>query len=114
MTSEASRVGFLRRGDTLAVLKAAGTQPEVTELLMMVVMKGSRSGAIVWKSGEGIGSRAQVVGLEEVTSFMTSSAERGEKEDRHVMLGITLCVFDTVFCGRWENELLISSTFFSK
>ena len=71
----------MRSGVTLADLKADGTQPEVTEVLMMEVMKGSRSGVMVWKIGDGTGSRGQVVGLVEVTSFRTSSGDRGEKED---------------------------------
>ena len=54
-----SRGGFLRRGVTLADLRADGTEPEVTDVLMMMVMKGSRSGAMVWKIGEGMGSRGQ-------------------------------------------------------
>ena len=78
MRSEESRVGFLRSGVTLADLKADGTQPEVTDVLMMEVMKGSRSGAMIWKIGEGMGSRGQVVGLEEVNGFRTSSGEREE------------------------------------
>ena len=82
MTSVGSRVGFLRRGVTLADLRGDGTQPEVTDVLMMEVMKGRRSGAMDWKIGEGMGSRGQVVGLVEVTSFRTSSGERGEKEGR--------------------------------
>ena len=82
MTSVGSRVGFLRSGVTLADLKADGTQPEVTEVLMMEVMKWSRSGAMVWKIGEGTGSRGQVVGLVDVTSFRTSSGDKGEKEER--------------------------------
>ena len=48
-----SRVGFLRRGVTLADLRGDGTQPEVTDVLMMEVMKGRRSGAMVWKIGKG-------------------------------------------------------------
>ena len=122
MTSEESRVGFLRSGVTLAALNADGTQPAVTDVLMMEVMKGSRSGVMVWKIGDGRGSRGQVVGLEEVTSFRTSSGERGEKEDRQDTLGIELGELDAVLWGeldavlwgRWEKELLMSATFFSK
>ena len=57
-----------------------------------------------------MGSREQVVGLEEFISFSTFSGERGEKEDR-VMLGRDLGVLDW---GGWVKELLMSSTFFSK
>ena len=114
MTSAESRVGFLRSGVTLAALKADGTQPEVTDVLMMEVMKGSRSGVMVWKIGDGRGSRGQVVGLEEVTSFRTSSGERGEKEDRQDTFGIAMGELDAVLWGRWEKELLMSVTFFSK
>ena len=56
----------------------------------------------------------QVVGLEEVTSFRTSSGERGEKEDRQDTLGLELGELDAVLWGRWEKELLMSVTFFSK
>ena len=90
MTSEESRVGFLSRGVTLAALSTDGTQPEVMEVLMMEVMKGSRSGAMVWKIGDGMGSRGQVVGLVDVTSFRTSSGEIGEKEGMQAMLGLVL------------------------
>ena len=38
MTFEASRFGFLSSGVTLAALKADGTIPEVTDVLMMEVM----------------------------------------------------------------------------
>ena len=109
-----SRVGFLRSGVTLADLKADGTQPDVTEVLMMEVMKGSRSGAMVWKIGDGTGSRGQVVGLVDVSSFRTSSGERGEKEDMHGTLGLVLLESETSLGGRGGKELLISSTFFSK
>lgn len=114
MTSEGSRVGFFRSGATLADLKAAGTTPEVTELLMTEVMKGSRSGAMDWKIGDGRGSRGQVVGLEDVTSFRTSSGDRGENEDMHGMLGLVLDVQSSALGARGGKELLISSTFFSK
>ena len=113
MTSEGSRVGFLRSGVTLAVLKTDGTQPEVIEVLMMEVMKGSKSGAMVWKIGDGTGSRGQVVGLVDVTSFRTSPGDRGEKEDMHGMLGLVL-VEAGALRGAEGKELLMSSTFFSK
>ena len=38
MTFKASRFGFLSSGVTLAALKADGTIPEVTDVLMMEVM----------------------------------------------------------------------------
>ena len=89
MTFKASRFGFLSSGVTLADLKADGTIPEVTDVLMMEVMKGSRSGVMVWNSGEGSGSRGQVVGLEQAISFCRSPGEIGEKEDRSDTMGVT-------------------------
>ena len=56
-----SRVGFLRRGFILAVLKDAGTMPEVREELMRAVRNGRRSTEMAWRREEGIGSRGQVV-----------------------------------------------------
>ena len=53
----------MRSDVTLADLKADGTQSEVIEVLLMEVIKGSRSGAMVWKIGDGTGSREQVVGF---------------------------------------------------
>ena len=51
LTSEEPRVGFSRRGVKLSDFKPDGTQPEGTDVLMMEVMKGRRSGAMVWKIG---------------------------------------------------------------
>ena len=72
-----------------------------------------RSGAIVWKIGDGTGSRGQVVGLVVVTSFRTSSGDTGEKEGMHDSSGLFLVTGASLW-GRGEKELLISSTFFSK
>ena len=66
----------------------------------MEVMKGIRSGAIVWKIGEGIGSRGQVVGLVDVISFRTSSGDRGEKEDIQGIPGLFLWGIDALLWGR--------------
>ena len=109
MTFKASRFGFLSSGVTLADLKADGTIPEVTDVLMMEVMKGSRSGVMVWNSGEGSGSR----GLEQAISFCRSPGEIGEKEDRSDTMEVAMGGTESDG-GRWEKELLISSTFFSK
>ena len=68
---------------------------------------------MVWNSGEGRGSRGQVVGLEQAISFCRSSGEIGEKEDRSEVVGVALGGTESDG-GRWEKELLISSTFFSK
>lgn len=73
-----------------------------------------RSGAIVWKIGDGTGSRGQVVGLVVVTSFRTSSGDTGEKEGMHDSSGLFLLESGASLWGREEKELLISSTFFSK
>ena len=59
-----SRVGFLRRGFILAVLKDAGTMPEVREELMRAVRNGRRSLEMAWRREEGIGSRGQVAWLD--------------------------------------------------
>ena len=47
-----------------------------------------------------MGSRGQVVGLEEFINFNIFSGERGEKAERHVLLGSGLGVLDSVF---WED-----------
>ena len=44
---------------------------------------------MVWNSGEGSGSRGQVVGLEQAISFCRSPGEIGEKEDRTDTMGVT-------------------------
>ena len=61
-----------------------------------------------------MGSRGQVVGLEEFITFNTFSGERGEKAERQVMLWRDLGELDSVFCGGWLKEPLMSSTFFAK
>ena len=58
--SAVSRVGFLRSGLTLAILKDAVIRPEVREELMREVRNGRMSLEITWKREEGMGSR-QVV-----------------------------------------------------
>ena len=55
------RVGFLRRGFILAVLKDAGTMPEVREELISEVRNGRMSLETAWRREEGIVSRGQVV-----------------------------------------------------
>ena len=55
-----SRVGFLRRGFILAVLKDAGSMPEVKEELKSVVRNGRMSLETAWRREEGIVSRGQV------------------------------------------------------
>ena len=55
-----SRVGFLRSGFILAVLKDAGTRPEVREELIRAVRNGRKSLKTAWRSEEGIGSSGQV------------------------------------------------------
>ena len=56
-----SRVGFLRSGLTLAILKDAGIRPEVREDLMREVRNGRMSLDTAWRREEGMGSRGQVV-----------------------------------------------------
>ena len=74
-----SRVLFLRRGFILAVLKDAGTMPEVREELMRAVRNGRRSTEMAWRREEGIGSRGQVVAWLELTILLTSSEVKGMK-----------------------------------
>ena len=71
------RVVFLRRGFILAVLKDAGTMPEVREELISEVRNGRMSLETSWRREEGIGSRAQVVAWLDVITLLTSSEVRG-------------------------------------
>ena len=73
--SAVSRVGFLRSGLTLAILKDAGIRPEVREELMRVVRNGRMSLETAWKREEGMGTRGQVVAWLDITSFRE---ERGK------------------------------------
>jgi len=59
--SVVSRVGFLRSGLILAVLKTVGIRPELREVFIRVVRKGTMSPELSWKREGGIGSRGQVV-----------------------------------------------------
>ena len=72
-----SRVGFLRRGFILAVLKDAGTMPEVREEMMSVVGNGRMSLETAWRREEGIVSRGQVVAWLDVIILLTASEVRG-------------------------------------
>ena len=69
------RVGFLRRGFILAVLKDAGTMPEVREEL--IVRNGRMSLLTSWRREEGMASRGQVVAWLDVIILLTSSEVRG-------------------------------------
>ena len=71
------RVGFLRRGFILAVLKDAGTMPEVREELIIEVRNGRISLETSWRREEGIASRGQVVAWLDVIILLTSSEVRG-------------------------------------
>ena len=59
--SVVSRVGFLRTGFILAVLKDAGTMAEVREELKSAVRNVRMSFETAWRREEGIVSRGQVV-----------------------------------------------------
>ena len=72
-----SRVGFLRRGFILAVLKDAETMPEVSEELIIEVRNGRMSLETSWRREEGIASRGQVVAWLDVIILLTSSEVRG-------------------------------------
>ena len=71
------RVIFLRRGFILAVLKDAGTMPEVREELISAVRHGRKSLETSWRSEEGIVSRGPVVAWLDVIILLTSSEVRG-------------------------------------
>ena len=71
------RVVFLRRGFILAVLKDAGTMPEVREELIVDVRNGRMSLETSWRREEGIASRGQVVAWLDVIILLTSSEVRG-------------------------------------
>ena len=69
------RVVFLRRGFILAVLKDAGTMPEVREELISEVRNGRMSLETSWRREEGIVSRGQVVRCYYFVDFV-----RGERD----------------------------------
>ena len=69
------RVIFLRRGFILAVLKDAGTMPEVREELIIEVRNGRMSLETSWRREEA--SRGQVVAWLDVIILLTSSEVRG-------------------------------------
>jgi len=56
-----SRVGFLRSGLILAVLKAVGNRPEMRKVLVRVVRKGRMSLKMaLWVEGEGVSAKPNV------------------------------------------------------
>ena len=59
-SSLGSRLGFLRRGKTTALLKAWGNKPELREEFISAVSEGRRQSSISSRSGVGMGSREQV------------------------------------------------------
>ena len=76
-----SRVGFLGRGFILAVLKDAGTMPEVKEELIRAMRNVRMWLETAWRSEKGIGSRGQVVTWLHLTILLTSLEVRGIKWD---------------------------------
>ena len=60
---------------TLADLRVAGTRPEDREELMSVVRKGAKSGEIVWRREEGMGSRGQEVARFDLMSLSTTQVQ---------------------------------------
>ena len=69
----------LRRGFILAVLKDAGTMPEVRAELIRAVRNGRMSLEPAWRSEEGIGSRGLVVAWLALAIPLTSLEVRGIK-----------------------------------
>ena len=69
-------VVLLRRGFILAVLKDAGTMPEVMEELIIEVRNGRILLETSWRREEGIASRGQVVAWLDIIILLTSSTER--------------------------------------
>ena len=67
----------MRRGFILAVLKDAGTMPEVMEELIIEVRNGRMSLETSWRREEGMASRGQVVAWLDVIILLTSSEVRG-------------------------------------
>ena len=90
--SAVSRVGLLRSGLTLAILKDIGIRPEVGEELMRVVRNGRTSLKTAWEGekGERDGSRGHVVAWLDITSLCTSSGERGVKWVRRTEVGVVV------------------------
>ena len=83
---------------------------------MSVVRKGAKSGEIVWRSEEGMGSRGQEVARFDLMSLSTSSGERGEKEENSGAGGreVGLVVGVELLAAGGRKEELISSTFLVK
>ena len=74
-----SRLGFLRRGRTAAVLNREGTNPDDNDLLKIVTREGSTAGSRGMYSLEGIESKGEDVFLEFFIKEETSSQEVGWK-----------------------------------
>ena len=102
-----SRVGFSRSGFILAVLKDAGTRPEVREEFIREVGNARVLLKTGWRIEEGIGSRGQLVACLDVTILWTSSEERGIKWVK------TVGDRAREDCGRVKKKL-ISLTFWVK
>ena len=88
------RVIFLRRGFILAVLKDAGTMPEVREELIIEVRNGRMSLETSWRREEGIASRGQLVAWIDVIILLTSSGLewKGQRESRRRRGRIAECL----------------------
>ena len=76
------RPGFLMMGVTAASLRVWGTEPELREVLIMVVMSGEITGRQSLMSVEGMGSKVQVEVFIPVMMVINSAGDTGENWDR--------------------------------
>jgi hypothetical protein len=79
-TSTSSRI-FFRSGITSACFILVGTVPSDIDLLMILVITGTRMSRHFFNSSVGIGSKRQVVAFAFRMIFFTSVSEIGEKTD---------------------------------
>ena len=84
-----SRPGFFSNGVTAADLRGDGTEPEVREEWMMVVIRGSREGREAITREDGIGSSWQVDGLDLRMRLDRTEAEGSSKQDSGTRRGVS-------------------------
>ena len=81
-SSLGSRLGFLRRGNMTALLKAWGNKPELRDEFISAVSEARRQSSISSRSGVGMGSREQVLGADFVITSLTIASVTGSNVDR--------------------------------
>ena len=98
-----SLLGFLSNGLTTAVLKASGTEPEESDLFIILRIGPFRTGKSSLKSVDGIGSNIQVVGFEAFTKLVKVSGETISNWERVQVVPDTVSEMNKEF----ECELVI-------